>query len=259
MALQQLGPAGGLGEYPYFEDVNEGIVRCLPEVKSLPGATRVLDLGCGHGRLGAELRKRGYEVFGVEREPAIVQRASEHLNKVITGDLQAPQTILSQFKGMCFDYIIFSDVLEHMVSPLEILSSYLPLLASDGKVVISVPNVANWQTRLALSAGRFTYKATGVLDRTHLRFFTRRSLAALIRSAGLTVVKEDVTPMLSRVILPMVKTVLRRKSDGASNPGVILQSPLYSYYMRWVNPVETRIARVCPGLFAFRLIVVAAK
>jgi 2-polyprenyl-3-methyl-5-hydroxy-6-metoxy-1,4-benzoquinol methylase len=252
-------PAEDCAEYPYLEEVNEGIVRNFPPLPGESPGGLVLDLGCGAGRLGVELRKKGYQVWGVEQEPAVVQRAADRLDRAIVGDLRDPQAVISSLDGQPFDHLVFSDVLEHMANPAETLRAYLPLLRPGGNLFVSVPNVANWQTRLALMFGRFTYQDTGVLDRTHLRFFTRRTAASLVQDAGLEIARIDVTPMLVRAFLPLVKRTMLRGSDRAADPAAIVDSPLYARYMRYVYPLEYRLARVRPSLFAFRIIVVARR
>jgi hypothetical protein len=144
------------------------------------------------------------------------------------------------------------------------VSTFVPFLARGGIVIISVPNVANWQTRLALLFGRFTYRDTGVLDRTHLRFFTRRSTIDFIRSCGLHVRSVDQTPMLVRALLPAMKSRLVR-TRGTSSPDagtdidvqVLSDSALYRIYLRLVLPIERIIVRIAPGLLSFQTVVTA--
>lgn len=252
-------PSDDASVYPYLEDVNEGIVRNLPLLTANHSPQLVLDLGCGAGRLGSELRKKGYQVWGVEQEPEVVRRAADRLDRAIVGDLRDPQAVISSLDGTMFDHLVFSDVLEHMVDPAETLAAYLPLLHPGGGLLVSVPNVANWQIRFALMGGRFNYQDTGILDRTHLRFFTRKTATALVRDAGLDIARIDVTPMLVRAFLPLVKRMMLRGSEGAADPGAIVDSPLYERYMRYIYPLEYQVARALPNLLAFRIIVVARK
>src|SRR5205823_7166679 len=101
-----------------------------------------------------------------------------------------------------FDAIVCADVLEHLRDPAAALAAVRHALAPDGEVVISIPNVAHLWVRLSLLAGRFDYAERGILDRTHLRFFTRRTLLALLARAGLAVDELRVTPVPLPLVVP---------------------------------------------------------
>jgi hypothetical protein len=111
--------------------------------------------------------------------------------------------------------------------------------------------------RLKLLSGDFTYGDSGILDRTHLRFYTHRSARALLASCGLEVVDEDVTPSFARAALPLVKSVVGRSNGSGGDPGAIVDSPAYKAYARFVEPVEAAVARLSPGLLAFQMILVS--
>ena len=101
-----------------------------------------------------------------------------------------------------FDVILFSDMLEHLTDPLDVLTRHCQLLAPGGQVLISLPNVAIWNVRLALLLGQFEYGDTGTLDRTHMRFFTRRSFRRFLSEAGLTVSRNRITPGMLAAVRP---------------------------------------------------------
>lgn len=248
------------GSYPYQEEVNQAILRYIDTQKPSVPQLRVLDVGCGYGQLGEEFRHRGYEVWGIEREPTAVVRASERLDRVVTADLTDVDRIEKELAGGVFDIIVFSDVLEHLPDAQGLVTSLLPFLTPTGHVIISVPNVANWHTRLSLLFGRFTYRDTGVLDRTHVRFFTVRSTIEFVRGCGLHVESVHFTPMLLRVFLPMIKArLLRSGGPGEVGAQSISESAAYRRYLRWIYPVERRIARLIPGLLAFQIVIVAVR
>jgi SAM-dependent methyltransferase len=101
-----------------------------------------------------------------------------------------------------FEAIIYGDVLEHLSDPTAVLRALDQFLAPGGAVIVSVPNVAHLWVRLSLLVGRFDYADRGILDRTHLRFFTRRTLLELLRSAGLRVDELAVTPVPLPLVVP---------------------------------------------------------
>jgi 2-polyprenyl-3-methyl-5-hydroxy-6-metoxy-1,4-benzoquinol methylase len=147
---------------------------------------RVLDVGCWKGDLGRALRGRGCHVSGVDIDETAAAVAREHLDQVVVADLERTP-LSSSFAGQTFDAIVFADVLEHVTDPLAVLSDAKGLLGPDGFVVLSIPNVTHGSVRLALLQGLWDYADTGHLDRTHLRFFSRRGLVGLVRDAGFAI------------------------------------------------------------------------
>lgn len=145
---------------------------------------RVLDVGCATGYLGRVLKDRGCVVSGVELDPEAAEAAEQVLDGVLVGDVDTLD-LVGHFGKESFDVVVFGDVLEHLPDPAAVLRKVRPLLSDTGSVVASVPNVAHGSVRLALLEGRFDYRPLGLLDATHLRFFTRESLHALFREAGL--------------------------------------------------------------------------
>lgn len=151
-------------------------------------APRVLDVGCATGYLAEALRSRGSTVSGIEFDPDAGRRALPFLEKLVVGDLDTLD-LAQEFAPATFDVIVFGDVLEHLKDPLSALRRARSLLAPGGAVVISIPNVAHGSLRLALLQGRWEYHDTGLLDRTHIRFFTRSTLLALLHDAGFVAVE----------------------------------------------------------------------
>jgi len=148
---------------------------------------RVLDVGCASGYLAAVLRERGCSVWGVEMDPRAAAEGAEHFERVVVGDLET-MDLGEELPSLEFDVVVFGDVLEHLRDPLPVLRRSRGLLARGGSVVVSVPNVAHGAIRLALLRGEFTYRELGLLDSTHVRFFTRDNLELLMNQAGFVMV-----------------------------------------------------------------------
>ena len=145
---------------------------------------RVLDVGCATGYLANVLAGRGCEVVGIEVDPDAARRAEEFCEKVLVGDVEE-MDLESQLEGDAFDVIVFGDVLEHLKYPARALERLEPFLRDEGHVVASIPNVAHGSVRLALLLrGEFRYRRLGLIDDTHLRFFTRESVERLLEDAG---------------------------------------------------------------------------
>lgn len=146
----------------------------------------VLDVGCASGYLAEALGKNGCVVSGIEYDLAEAEKARPFLSELVVADLNAV-SLADKFAPASFDAIVFGDVLEHLLDPLAVLKSSLGLLAPGGTIVISIPNVAHGAVRLSLLQGRWNYTPTGLLDRTHVRFFTFETLTAMLHGADLTV------------------------------------------------------------------------
>jgi 2-polyprenyl-3-methyl-5-hydroxy-6-metoxy-1,4-benzoquinol methylase len=149
---------------------------------------RVLDVGCATGAVAQVLRDRGCAVTGIELDAQAAEQARPHLERLVVGSVDELD-LEAELGRATFDAIILGDVLEHLADPVSVLQRLTGLLAPEGEVVASIPNVAHGAVRLALLTGRFEYTDVGLLDRTHLRFFTRRSLEHLFEDAGLAILE----------------------------------------------------------------------
>jgi 2-polyprenyl-3-methyl-5-hydroxy-6-metoxy-1,4-benzoquinol methylase len=146
----------------------------------------VLDVGCATGYLAEALKARGCTVSGIEVDPEAAEIARPKLDRLVLADLETTP-LAEAFAGSSFDRIVFADVLEHVRDPATVLRSALGVLGADGEIIISIPNVAHGALRLALLEGRWRYTELGLLDRTHLRFFTLESLVQLLSEVGLVI------------------------------------------------------------------------
>lgn len=155
---------------------------------------RVLDVGCATGQLAKRFVENGCEVVGIELDEYAAEKAKEFCSRVIVGDVE--QMIKIPFTPKYFDVIVFADVLEHLRQPERVLINFKKYLKNSGYIVVSLPNIANWRIRLKLLMGRFDYEESGILDRTHLRFYYEKSARELIVSSGYDIVKFDITPSL---------------------------------------------------------------
>lgn len=159
---------------------------------------RALDVGAADGFLAEILTERGWTVTALERDPAQAERARRRCHAVVVANLAEEVPVLPG----PFDAIVYGDVLEHLADPLAALVSVNRSLAPGGLVVVSIPNVAHLWVRLSLLAGRFDYGDRGILDRTHLQFFTKKSLLALLAEAGLRVETLRTTPAPLPLVVP---------------------------------------------------------
>ncbi len=144
--------------------------------------SKILDLGCSSGLLAERLRAMGHQVTGVDVTE--IEGVGERTSAFFKADLN--QGIPPEV-GSDFDLVLAADVLEHLSDPAALMDQIRDVLAPDGTVIFCVPNIAHWYPRFRVTLGMFDYDQRGILDSTHLRFFTRRSIKKLIEREGFTV------------------------------------------------------------------------
>ena len=187
---------------------------------------RVLEVGCSTGYMSREMGARGCHVTGIEVDGLAAEKSRAYCQEVHVLDLNMPNWILD-FHERGFDVVLLADVLEHLMMPDVVLQQLHEALSADGKLVISLPNVTHWITRLKILFGQFNYEAWGTLDHTHLRFFTMKTARSFIEAAGYRVTK----------FRPVIGGTLA--GHGA-------------FAWRW-------LARLMPGLFAYQMLFEAKK
>lgn len=159
----------------------------------VPAHSRVLDIGCGYADLGSELKsKKSCIVWGIEQDPERAEVAKSRLDVVLQGDVTS-EAFLDSLPPQSFDVIILADVLEHLLDGERVLRSLGRFLTPPGCLIVSVPNVAHAAVRIALFEGRFSYSEEGLLDKTHVKFYTRDTLSKTIDDSGFIVVDEQNT------------------------------------------------------------------
>ena len=163
------------------------------QFRMIPDGARVLDVGCHTGILGEALRvRKNCEVVGIDNDVEALIAAKQRLNAVEQVNLEEPgwASKLIQTGKKDFDIVLFGDVIEHTRNPLDILKESHALLVPNGKAIVSLPNIANLRVRLGLLRGKFDYADSGILDKTHIRFFTLKTARELVRNAGYKIVSE---------------------------------------------------------------------
>ncbi|CAB4743661.1 MAG: methyltransferase domain-containing protein [Actinobacteria bacterium] len=185
----------GLQTVPYrgHHLLASAVLACAP-----PNAV-VLEGGVSSGYFARVLTSAGMVVDGLELDPDAAQRAREVCRRVWVGDLQAVDA--DQLDGP-YDVLLFGDTLEHIADPVAVLRRLRGNLRDEGALVVSIPNFSNWAVRLQVLAGRFRYTDRGILDSTHLRFYTEKSVLELFAAAGF-----DVVDIRGAIPAPFVRNV----------------------------------------------------
>lgn len=205
----------------YFGNIRRDLIEEIPV-----GSQTVLEIGCGEGATGAVLKAEGRAtwIVGIEVVEGAARKAAMVLDKVIIGNIEQ---IDLPFKREQFDAILLGDVLEHLIDPWSQVRRLASYLSRNGVFVASLPNVRNWRVVLPLLIlGKWEYEDFGIMDRTHLRFFTRKGIITLFEENGLGIRK--IIPIgrksrffsrlplgvLSDFATPQYLAVCHRKGEG---------------------------------------------
>jgi len=189
-------------------------------------AGRVLDLGCSGGRLSERIRQLGHKVVGVDSVE--IAGVRDRVDDFFLGDLEDG---IPEAAGGDYDVVIAADVIEHVRNPERLLRQMAEVLSPTGQIVISTPNFGHWYARGRVVAGAFDYDRRGILDETHLRFFSRKSLRRTIASSGLDVLQLEYTG------LPL--DVLTREDSWKS---------------RSARTVDRRLVQLRPTVFGYQFV-----
>ena len=148
--------------------------------------TKVLDVGCGTGALGLSIKSKlgtHIEVVGIELDNKAGNIAKNKIDNVIIGNVE---NIDIPYDDNYFDCIIYADILEHLINPWELLTKHKSKLADQGSIIASIPNIAHYKIIKMLKSGMWKYENAGIMDKTHLRFFTKNTMFQMFVESGLT-------------------------------------------------------------------------
>ena len=190
----------------------------------LPAGLRLLDVGAAGGHLGRAVRSRCAWLAGIEPDPGLPEGAREGYDEWRATHLDAAGAWSEPF-----DVVVFADVLEHVARPEDVLMRARGWLRDGGRLFVSLPNVANVTVRGALLLGRFSYADRGILDRTHLRFYTRKTARRLIEDAGFVVRTAIATAMPYELAFPRAGGAARGLLRGFASASARVWPTLFGY------------------------------
>lgn len=217
----------GPKRYAFKEDRHSSHGQVIALVP--PAGQRILDVGCGPEDLARYLRKTSNQIVGIDRR---IEKSDDPVRVLdIEKDLDADFNL--DF-GREFDYILFLDVLEHLREPEKTLAKARDYLKKDGRIIVSLPNIAHWSIRLSLLFGRFNYGERGILDKTHIRFYTYSTARNLIRDANYKVVRSGATPLPLLDAFPVFRFIL----------------------LRWIHWIDVALVRLFKRFFGYQFIFV---
>lgn len=220
-------------EKVYENAGNEGVVRLID-----PECRTILDVGCGSGDNARLSRQMGHECkfYGITLSAQERRSALSWMDECWVEDIETSS--LDCLSGWEFDSLMFSHVLEHVRDPVNVVTKFLPFLKPNGTVLIGLPNVLFWRQRLLFLMGKFEYKSEGLMDETHIRFFTY---------------------FTAQNCLPNDKSGLRMmtKVGDGNVPQWFLRSHLFPTPLSvWVDRMGCKLF---PNLFGFQILITARK
>jgi len=217
-----------------FKDFEGSSHRILIDLigRHSDGAKTLLDLGAAGGELGDALRKRFRRTIGFEYDVHRIGDLHHRFDQAVIADLESVRRLPCNA-----DAIVLADILEHLRDPSSLLACVRQSLTRGGHVFVSVPNIANVTVRMGLLFGIFEYRERGILDSSHLRFYTMRTIKRQIEGAGFRIVAIRGSSVPIRLILPKAPELLLRIGER----------------------LLTIITRIWRGLFAYQIVIVAQR
>ncbi len=217
-----------------FKDFEGSSHRILIDLISRysDGASTLLDLGAAGGELGQALRRKFQRTIGFEYDVDRLAELHERFDQAVIADLETVRRLPTHA-----DAIVLADILEHLRDPSALLSCVRQSLTPEGHLFVSVPNIANVTVRIGLLFGIFEYRERGILDSSHLRFYTMRAIKRDIERAGFRIVAIRGSSVPIRLIVPKAPEFLLRIGER----------------------ILTIVTRIWRGLFAYQIIIVARR
>lgn len=240
-------------------------ITCLPinkkvytSIATLGANKTILSIGCNTAFLETLLKRKGNKVYGIDINKEAVANARQYLDGVYCLDIQNVKKL--PFQKEYFDIILFADVLEHLRDPSVILKFVKQYLNKEGYIVVSLPNVANWSIRLKLLFGSFRYTDGGILDKTHIHFYTLCTAKKLLSHAGYKIIFKEYNPSLVNILYAFYKkerTGSHMLTTEKKKISTKRKSLIRKICKKIIESSDEAFTKALPALFAYQFIFVA--
>lgn len=244
----------------YGGGINRPLLKVLTTLNL--GNRRVLSVGCGSAALEAVLQEHYYSyVVGLDYSKEAITVAKTRIKNAFVFDLEkgSLKEILGKKR---FDIILFADILEHVRCPSVLLEEVKDFLKDTGVIVVSIPNIANWSIRLNLLGGRWDYTDVGLLDKTHIKFYTLKTAKKLITRRGYKIMSVDYSTSIVNILYGKLKSIPYEKEVYPVESKLVI--PKKKGILRraarfFIERCDRMVTYLMPGLCAYQFIIVAKK
>ena len=217
---------------PIHDRHNPDLLRMIPH-----SCKRIVEIGCSSGALAREFKNQNKHAhwIGIEIDPSYAALADRFCDKTIVVDIETcTETFYDSFTDR--DCWVFGDTLEHLKDPWSVLGKIRNVIPPDGSVVVCVPNAQHWSLIVRMAIGDFRYQDSGLLDRTHLRWFTRKTLIEMFNQQGFKIVNgfpRVFKEQASEIFLPLIAGIARA---NGSDPDQAIKDALPIQYVLCAVP-----------------------
>lgn len=216
---------------PAHNIINQDLLEMMP-----PGARRVVEIGCMQGALAQAYRARNPQAqyVGVDIDPDYAKAAAAHCHQALAADIEKLEepAFAALFPSDCW---VFGDCLEHLRDPWRIVRDIRERIDANGCLLACVPNAQHWSLQMRLATGQFRYEDSGLLDRTHLRWFTRVTLLEMFTQAGWRI-EHAISRRLPQAAPPALLDGIRAiaSAGGADPETAVIDANAFQYLLRAV-------------------------
>lgn len=242
-------------------------IACLPinkkvytSIATLGANKTILSIGCNTAFLETLLKRKGNKVYGIDIKKEAVTNARRYLDGAYCLDIQKVKKL--PFQKEYFDIILFADVLEHLRDPSAILTFVKQYLNKEGYIVVSLPNVANWSVRLKLLFGSFNYTEGGILDKTHIHFYTLCTAKKLLSHAGYKIIFKEYNTSFVNILYAFYKKERvgsHTLTTSQNKTSIKRKSIIRKMCKKIIESCDELFTNLFPTLFAYQFVFVAKK
>lgn len=218
----------------------------------------VLSLGCASGNLEEVLEKyHACKVFGLDNSANAINETKKLITSAAIIDLEM-ENITDVVCGKKFDIVLLADVLEHLRNPIDILKQCQEILLPEGRIIVSIPNIANWSVRFSLLCGQFEYSDTGILDRTHIKFYTLKTAKELLHKSGFCIIAEQYsTSIINMLYLKMNQH--NAKGITIQKNSIKNKNSIRRIVSSTIRKIDELLTSFFPGMFAQQFMFAAVQ